>query len=81
MSSTTFTAEITNYMFISIPCVPSPADQLGVTVNDDGLELWPQAGASFNIGIMMFRPASMMFVGETLQDALMPEKSSVLIFF
>ena len=61
----------------AVPCVlmrvPSPADQLGVTVNDDGLELWPQAGASFNIGIMMFRPASMLFVGETLQDALMQD--------
>ncbi len=30
-------------------------DELGGTVKDDGLELWPQSGASFNIGIMMFR--------------------------
>jgi hypothetical protein len=34
-------------------------------VSDDSLELWPEAGASFNIGIMMFRQGSMAFVGET----------------
>lgn len=39
-------------------------DQLGPTVQDDSLEKWPEAGASFNIGIMMFRPKSMEFVSE-----------------
>ena len=45
-------------------CVCICEDQLGPTVQDDSLELWPQAGASFNIGIMLFRPDSMTFVGE-----------------
>ena len=46
-----------------------PADQLGETIPDHGLELWPQAGASFNIGIMMFRPKSMLFVGGNYPSA------------
>jgi len=35
-------------------CLTS-TDQLTPTVNDESLEIYPQAGASFNIGIMMFR--------------------------
>lgn len=38
-------------------------DRLRPTVQDDSLELFPQAGSSFNIGIMVFRRASMAFVG------------------
>lgn len=29
----------------------------------EGLEKWPEAGAAFNIGLMMFRPRSLAFVG------------------
>ena len=42
------------------------ADQLRETIPDDGLERWPDAGASFNIGIMLFRPESKEFVGRSL---------------
>ena len=40
------------------------SDTLKETIPDDGLEIWPNAGASFNIGIMLFRPESKEFVGE-----------------
>lgn len=39
-------------------------DQLSPTVKDDSLELFPNAGSAFNIGIMLFRPNSKKFVGE-----------------
>ena len=47
------------------------ADQLKETIPDDGLELWPNAGASFNIGIMLFRPESKEFVGEREQGMVL----------
>eukprot|EP00955_Chlamydomonas_euryale_P002079 22932-Chlamydomonas_euryale.AAC.1 len=46
----------------SLPC-PLSADQLRETVSDESLEKFPDAGAAFNIGIMMFRPKSLAFVG------------------
>lgn len=39
-------------------------DQLSPTVKDDSLELFPNAGSAFNIGIMLFRPNSKKFVDE-----------------
>lgn len=42
-------------------------DQLRETVSDESLERFPDAGASFNIGIMMFRPKSMDFVNEWIK--------------
>ena len=31
------------------------------SVTDGGLEMWPQAGSAFNIGIMLFRQGSLAF--------------------
>uniref|UniRef100_A0A7R9V221 Nucleotide-diphospho-sugar transferase domain-containing protein n=1 Tax=Chlamydomonas euryale TaxID=1486919 RepID=A0A7R9V221_9CHLO len=47
------------------------SDQLRETVSDESLEKFPDAGAAFNIGIMMFRPKSLAFVEDwiaKLQD-------------
>jgi hypothetical protein len=41
-------------------------DQLHETVRGDSLELWPEAGAHLNIGIMMLRPTALSFVGERM---------------
>ncbi len=40
------------------------ADELSPGVKTEDLERWPQAGAAFNIGIMVFRPKAKQFVGE-----------------
>lgn len=47
--------------------VLTSTDQLSETVTDDSLELFPQAGASFNIGIMMFRVSSKAFVEDWIK--------------
>ncbi|KAG1678605.1 hypothetical protein FOA52_012612 [Chlamydomonas sp. UWO 241] len=47
-------------------------DELRPTVNDDSLEKFPEAGASFNVGIMMFRPKSLAVIADwvkKLEDA------------
>jgi len=36
--------------------VLTSSDHLLNTVNDEGLENWPQAASAANIGIMLFRP-------------------------
>lgn len=54
-------------------------DELRGSTKDDTLERWPEAGASFNIGIMMFRPKSIEFVNEwikALQDPKMWDQTA-----
>lgn len=42
------------------------ADELHPSVKGEQLEMYPQAAAAFNIGIMVFRPNSKAFVGGCL---------------
>ncbi|KAG1680607.1 hypothetical protein FOA52_015056 [Chlamydomonas sp. UWO 241] len=55
--------------------VLTSSDQLTPTVQDESLEKYPQAGASFNIGIMLFRPraATKDFVTRWIESLEKPD--------
>lgn len=54
--------------------VLTSSDLLANTVDDEGLEKWPQADAAANIGIMLFRPRARELAKEWLDMLLKDDK-------